>query len=276
MVETAGGLLAAGAHKEVHRALSYLQKTQQADGHWPQNMWLDGSAYWNGIQMDETALPILLMNLAHRERVLVQKDLIRLWPMVKKAVGYLVRNGPVSPQDRWEEDPGYAPFTVAAQVAALLAAADFADVNHESLIAEYLREIADVWHDSIDRWMYVSKTDWCGKFGVEGYYVRIAPNEAEDGISRFNSRVHVKNVLAAEDTRRASHLVSPDALDLVRFGFARLTIHACAIRQSSLTPCSRRKPRRVPSGTATTTMAMASIRMERLSTERELAEVGPC
>ena len=73
MVETAGGLLAAGAHEEVHRALSYLQKTQQADGHWPQNMWLDGSAYWNGIQMDETALPILLVNLAHREKVLVRK-----------------------------------------------------------------------------------------------------------------------------------------------------------------------------------------------------------
>ena len=218
MVETAGGLLAAGAHEEVHRALSYLQKTQQADGHWPQNMWLDGSAYWNGIQMDETALPILLVNLAYREKVLAENDLVRLWPMVKKAAGYLVRNGPVSPQDRWEEDPGYTPFTVAAQIAALLATADFADVNHENLIAEYLREIADVWHDSIDRWMYVSKTDWCGKFGVEGYYVRIVPKNAGDGVSRFMRRIHVKNVLATEDTRRASHLVSPDALDLVRFG----------------------------------------------------------
>jgi glucoamylase len=218
MVETAGGLLAAGAHEEVHRALSFLEKTQLPDGHWPQNMWLDGSPYWNGIQMDETALPILLVNLAHREKMLAENDLVRLWPMMKIAVGYLVRNGPVSPQDRWEEDPGYTPFTVAAQIAALLVAADFAEVNHESLIGEYLREIADVWHDSIDRWMYVSKTDWCRKFNVEGYYIRIAPKEDGQGVTRFQDAVHVKNVLAAEDTRRANHLISPDALDFVRFG----------------------------------------------------------
>ena len=159
MVETAGGLLAAGAHGEVHRALLYLQRTQQPDGHWPQNMWLDGTAYWNGIQMDETALPILLMNMAHREKVLAKEELVWLWPMVKLAAGYLVRNGPVSPQDRWEEDPGYTPFTVAAQIASLLASADFADINHETSIATYLREIADVWNDCIDRWMYVSNTD---------------------------------------------------------------------------------------------------------------------
>ena len=218
MVETVGGLLAAGAHQEVHRALSYLQKTQLADGHWPQNMWLDGSAYWNGIQMDETALPILLVDLASREKVLAEKDLAELWPMMKKAVGYLARNGPVSPQDRWEEDPGYTPFTVGAQIAALLAAADFADLNHEKLIGEYLREIADVWRDSIDRWMYASNTDWCKRFNVEGYYVRIAPQDNGQEGARFESRVHVKNVVAAEDSRSAKYLVSPDALDLVRFG----------------------------------------------------------
>jgi glucoamylase len=158
------------------------------------------------------------VNLAHREKVLVENDLVRLWPMLKKATGYLVRNGPVSPQDRWEEDPGYTPFTVAAQIAALLVAGDLAELNHESLIAEYLREIADVWHYSIDRWMYVSGTDWCRKFNVEGYYIRIAPKETGQGVSRFQDNVHVKNVLAAEDTRRANHLISPDALDFVRFG----------------------------------------------------------
>jgi glucoamylase len=113
MVETAGGLLAAGAHEDVGRVLAYLQKTQQPDGHWSQNMWLDGSPYWDGIQMDETALPILLVDLAHREKALADGDVARFWPMVRKAAGYLARNGPVSPQDRWEEDPGYSPFTVA-------------------------------------------------------------------------------------------------------------------------------------------------------------------
>ena len=218
MVETAGGLLAAGAHEDARRVLAFLQRTQHSDGHWPQNMWLDGSPYWNGIQMDETALPILLLDLAHREKALADGDLIKFWPMVKKAAGYLARNGPVSQQDRWEEDPGYTPFTVSAEIAALLAAADMADLNHESFIATHLREIADVWNSSIERWMYMSATDWCKKFKVEGYYVRIAPKTTGTNGASLQKNIKVKNVTASEDTRRASHLISPDALALVRFG----------------------------------------------------------
>ena len=39
-----------------------------------------------------------------REKALEEGDLARFWPMVKSAAGYLVRNGPASPEDRWEED----------------------------------------------------------------------------------------------------------------------------------------------------------------------------
>ena len=66
LVETAGGFLAAGAHEDARRVLRFLQVTQDADGHWCQNMWLDGSPYWTGIQMDEIALPVLLVDLAAR------------------------------------------------------------------------------------------------------------------------------------------------------------------------------------------------------------------
>jgi glucoamylase len=218
MVEAAGGLLAAGAHEDVRRVLVFLRATQQPDGHWSQNMWLDGSPYWDGIQMDETALPILLVDLARREKTLSEADLTRYWPMVRRAAGYLVRNGPVSPQDRWEEDPGYSPFTVGAEIAALLAAADLADLNHEVSVATYLREVADVWSTSIERWMYVLGTDWCRKFDVEGYYVRIAPAQTAAGGSSFQKDVNIKNVTGDDHIRRASHLVSPDALALVRFG----------------------------------------------------------
>jgi glucoamylase len=217
MVETAGALLAGGAHDDVRRALSYLRETQLPDGHWSQNMWVDGSPYWNGIQLDETALPILLVDLARREKALSEADVARYWPMVRQAAGYLVRNGPVSPQDRWEEDPGYSPFSVAAEIAALLAAADLADLGHEASIAIYLREIADVWNDSIDRWMYRSGTDWCRKFNVDGYYLRIAQQKAGKPVGSQDF-VHVKNVSAAEDSLLARHLVSPDALALARFG----------------------------------------------------------
>jgi len=168
--------------------------------------------------MDETALPVLLVDLARREKALAAGDLEKFWPMAKKAAGYLARNGPVSPQDRWEEDPGYTPFTVAAEIAALLAAAELAELNHEASLANHLREIADVWNDSIERWMYMSATDWCKKYKVNGYYVRIAPKTTgADGESR-QKNIKVKNVTASEDTRRASHLISPDALALVRFG----------------------------------------------------------
>ena len=218
LVESAGGLLAAGAHGEARRVLCYLQATQEADGHWAQNMWLDGSPYWNGIQMDETALPVLLVDLAWREKALDVADVARFWPMARRAAAYLVRNGPVSPQDRWEEDPGYSPFTVAAEIAALLAAADLADLHHETPIARYLRETADVWHASIDRWMFVTGTDWCRKYDVAGYYVRIAPVVKEEGVSRFLGSIAVKNVATGLDESPACHLVSPDALALVRFG----------------------------------------------------------
>ncbi len=217
MVETAGALLASGAHDDTRRALTFLQSTQQPDGHWPQNMWVDGTPYWNGIQLDETALPVLLVDLAHREKAISDADMQSFWPMVQRAAGYLARNGPVSPQDRWEEDPGYSPFSVAAEIAAILVAADMAALNNEPAMATYLREIADVWHTSIDRWMYASATDWCKKFDVEGYYLRIASANPGEG-ERFQNFVRVKNVTAAEDTRMAKHLVSPDALALVRFG----------------------------------------------------------
>ena len=221
LVESAGGLLAAGARGEVRRVLRYLQATQEADGHWAQNMWLDGSPYWSGVQMDETALPILLVDLARREGALDPDDPPRFWPMVRQAAAYLVRNGPVSPQDRWEEDPGYSSFTVAAEIAALLAAAELADMHDEPTVATYLRETADVWTSSIDRWMYVTDTDWCREYGVAGYYIRIAPVDAEESVSRFQAWVPVKNVDPDETARPASHLVSPDALALVRFGLRR-------------------------------------------------------
>lgn len=217
LVETAGGLLAAGAHNNARRVLSYLQATQEKDGYWAQNMWLDGTPYWGGIQMDETALPILLVDLAWRERALTQDDVMRFWPMVRRAAVYLLRNGPISPQDRWEEDGGYTPFTVASEIAALLVAADMADLNHETSLAVYLREVADNWNAAIDRWLYVSDTDWCRQYGVKGYYIRIATMNAGETVPA-QEQVLIKNVSCDKAYQLAGHLVSPDALALVRFG----------------------------------------------------------
>lgn len=218
LVESAGGLLATGAREDVHRVLHYLRVTQEADGHWPQNMWLDGAPYWNGIQMDETAFPILLVDLARREKALGKGDLTMLWSMIKRAASFLVRNGPVTQQDRWEEDAGYSPFTLAVEIAALLVAADFAEANNELTIAAYLRETADAWHANIERWTYVTGTELATRLGVEGYYVRIAPPEEADAASPEAGFVPIKNRPPGQSAEPAVHIISPDALALVRFG----------------------------------------------------------
>lgn len=218
LVETAGGLLAAGACDDGQRVIRYLQITQEADGHWSQNMWLDGTPYWQGVQMDETALPILLIDMIRREGALHDDDLARFWPMVRKAASFLVCNGPVTQQDRWEEDPGYSPFTLAAEIAALLAAADLADANDESAAATFLRETADEWNAYVERWIYVTGTDLARQVGVEGYYVRIAPPEAAEAASPAQGFVPIKNRPPGQSTEPAASLISPDALALVRFG----------------------------------------------------------
>jgi glucoamylase len=218
LAEVAGGMLAAGTKEDVHRILHYLQATQEADGHWPQNMWLDGTPYWGGIQMDETAFPILLVDLAYRHGALGGDDLTRLFPMVHRAASFLVQNGPVTPQDRWEEDPGYSPFTLAVEIAALLAAADLADLNGHPAAAIYLREKADTWEANIERWTYVRDTDLARQVGVEGYYVRIAPPEECEAPSPLHGFVPIKNRPPGESVAPTTHIISPDALALVRFG----------------------------------------------------------
>jgi glucoamylase len=217
LVEAAGGLLAAGARTDALRVLEYLRVTQDADGSWPQNMWVDGEPYWHGIQLDETALPILLVELLQRDGV--PADVISsFWPMVRRAASYIITRGPVTQQDRWEEEPGFAPFTVAVEIAALLVAADLVDRGGDPAGAEYLRETADAWNDSIEESLYVRGTALARKLGIDGYYVRIAPPETADAASPKGGFVPIKNRPRPRDDEPTYQIVSPDVLALVRFG----------------------------------------------------------
>jgi len=218
MVQTAGGLLAANAFEEARRVLNYLMVTQEDDGHWTQNMWLDGSPYWKGIQMDQTALPIMLVDLVNRETKLTESDLKHFWPMIRKAVSYLVTYGPISNQDRWEENAGYSTFTLAVEIAALLIAADYAELNNEPQVAIYLRETADSWNSSIERWTYVTGSDLAEFVGVEGYYVRINSNEQLETDQSGSELLTISNRPRGENVCPINEMVSPDALALVRFG----------------------------------------------------------
>ena len=168
--------------------------------------------------MDEAAFPVLLVDLMRREAPGALGDLKRWWPMVKNAIGFVARNGPVTQQDRWEEDAGYSPFTLAVEVAGLLAAADLADLMKETRISAYLRDLADTWNDSIERWTYSTDGGLAQQIGVDGYYVRIAPPEDECAASITEGFVPIKNRPPGQSLEQASHIVSPDALALVRFG----------------------------------------------------------
>ena len=218
LVETASALLAAGAVSDAVRVLRYLEATQEVDGNWAQNLWLDGRPYWSGIQMDETAFPVLLIDLMRREAPEALGKIERWWPMVRKAVSFIIRNGPVTQQDRWEEDAGFSPFTLSAEISALVVAADIADLTGHADQAQTIRDVADAWNDNIERWTYANGGDLAQQLGIPGYYVRIAPPDTDGAASPTQGFVPIKNKPPGQDGERAYHIISPDALALVRFG----------------------------------------------------------
>ena len=215
LVNSAGALIALGHVVMARRTLRYLLSTQEADGRWAQNLWLDGTPYWNGVQMDEIAFPIFFAELLSRADQLADLD---PWPMIRSAAGFLVRHGPVTGQDRWEENGGYSPFSLAVQISALLIAADFADRSKAPELAELFRTTADAWNESIERWTYVSDTRLARECEVEGYYVRIAPPDVEDAQPASLGRIPIKNRPMGEHDAQYDDIVSVDALALVRFG----------------------------------------------------------
>lgn len=217
LVEIAGGLIAAGATDAAEGVLGYLMAVQESDGHWVQNSWLDGRPYWGGVQMDETGFPVLLYDMLLRAGAIDRSETTRYAKMIEAAAGYIVRNGPSTQQDRWEEDGGYSPFTLAVEIAALLAAADAIEAAGRSSAAQYLREVADGWNEQIETWTYAVDTELSRTLGIEGYYVRVGAATG-GGVDALRGRVAIRNRADTNASLEASSLISPDALALVRFG----------------------------------------------------------
>lgn len=215
LCETAMGKLACGDERGAQRALFYLACTQEKAGSWCQNMWLDGTVHWSAEQMDGIAMPILLADKLRREDKLGG---FHVWPMVRAAALFLVRNGPGTQQDRWEGVAGFSVFTMACEVAALLAAADFADLAAEAGLADFFRATADAWNEAIDDYTYVEGTNIAKKYDLDGYYMRIAPLSAIEDRSPKRLRIKLPNHMFGDRSRKAVDVISPDALALVRFG----------------------------------------------------------
>ena len=85
-------------------------------------------------------------------------------------------------------------------------------------MAAYLRETADAWNASIERWTYLTDTDVDHQLGIEGHYVRLAPPEKAEAASPQQGFVPIKCRPPQQHVGLAASIVGPDALALVRFG----------------------------------------------------------
>jgi glucoamylase len=217
LVETSGGFLALDSKDHVLEILNYLMATQEANGRWSQNMWLEGSPSWTGLQMDEIALPIVLVNKCYQIKKIESDRLKRYWPGIKKAISFLIIHGPSTPQDRWEEEPGLTAFTLAAEISGLLSAAHLAEIDGDKSMAKYCLETADYWNDQIEKWTYVTDTPLSKKIGVDGYYIRTNNTHHPADVVK-NQILKIKNRNEDNGKMHLWELVSVDALALVRFG----------------------------------------------------------
>jgi glucoamylase len=213
LVESASAFLALGAVEEAREVLRYLIATQEEDGHWLQNQWLGGKKYWEGIQLDETAFPVLLAATLAERGALAG---IEVQDTVRRALSFVAREGPATAQDRWEEDSGVNTFTLAVCIAALVAGADFLEPADRRLALA----LADYWNAEVENWTAVQGTGLAGRLGVRGYYARVAPAPAMGDPREMRNVLPIKNQvqdprLAAEDQ------VGVDFLQLVRFGLRR-------------------------------------------------------
>ncbi|WP_308387995.1 glycoside hydrolase family 15 protein [Acidithiobacillus sp. AMEEHan] len=210
LVESAGAALIAGMTEEARQVLCYLISTQQADGHWLQNQWLGGKPFWQGIQLDEAAFPVLLASLLRAHDAL---GAIAVRDMVQRALRFILREGPVTGQDRWEEDAGVNPFTLAVAIAALVEGAEILGGK----AAELALVVADYWNARLEDWTFVRDTDLAKQHGVRGYYLRISPQDVLTHDGAENEWVLIKN-RAHDPHLPACEQVATDFLQLVRCG----------------------------------------------------------
>ena len=119
--------------------------------------------------MDQVALPIVL---AWWLGMRTADD----WSHVEKAADYIVANGPDSPNERWENQSGYSPNTIAAEIAGLVCAADIARRNGDADKAAEYERIADEWRANVERWTATTN----GPYSPKPYYLRVTKDGEPD------------------------------------------------------------------------------------------------
>lgn len=202
LYHVATALDAAGDRAGAQRALDYLFRVQQRpDGSYPQNSWLDGRPFWPSLQLDEVAWPLLLA-------LQLGRDDATTWTRhVRPSGELLLAQGPSTPQERWEEESGHSPSTIAAQIAGLVAAAEIAMKHGATADATRYRKAAREWSSRLPEWTVTSS----GPHSPRPYYIRIAQRGRPDA----GDRLELNNGGGSVDERS---VVDAGFLELVRLG----------------------------------------------------------
>jgi len=228
-------LLVAGDRSTAQAATRFLfERQQQTDGSMPRNSLLNGQPApdTGGLQLDETSYPILMdwqSGLA-QDRNLYRNHVI-------PAADFLVAHGPSDGVERWEEQSGYSPSTIAAEIAGLTAAAHIATVNGDSLRAAIYQATADDFARNIKSWTVTTNGPFISPT-VPSYFIRIAQNADPNSPDQVN----LGNGSITVDQRS---LIDAGFLELVRLGILPADDPTV---QSSLTVVDETIERQTPSG----------------------------
>jgi glucoamylase len=243
LFQTATALLAAGDTVTPRRVLVYLAISQRADGGFYQNFWIDGRPYWKGVQLDEVSFPIVLAWRMYKAGALGEFDPIE---MVAAACGFLVREGPATAQERWEESSGFSPSTLAINIAALVCAGDLFEAADDAATAAFVREYADFLEQHVDGW--TATTAGTLLPGLPHHYIRINPNVDEREDPNLGD-IMLANQPPGSAVYPVRDIVDAGFLELVRYGVRdphdplivnSLRVVDAVLKSETLLPCWRR------------------------------------
>ncbi len=218
MVNSSTGLIAAGNYETAYRSLVFLATSQLDDGSFPQNFWINGEPYWSGLQLDEVSTPIILAHKLWKDKELKNFDPYHL---ITGAASFLIKKGPSTKQERWEEAAGYSPSTLASMIAALVCAGDFVRDRGEKDLAGLFESYADFLEANIENWTITENGTLHEK--VKKHYVRINPIEPgeslpENGVSDDAILSLANQEPDTQSDFPAKEIVDAGFLELVRYG----------------------------------------------------------
>jgi glucoamylase len=216
LVKSVSALLAVGDLSTPLRSLIYLAVSQREDGGFYQNFWIDGRPYWQGVQLDEVAFPVLLAWRLWKRDAL---GTFNPYEMIRRAAGFLIREGPITPQDRWEEARGYSPSTLAVHIAALVCAAEFFEDHGDQATAAFIRDYADFLESHIERWTVTTQGTLVP--GITRHYIRANPASAADCADEdpnCGTLVLANQPPGSRYEFPAKEIVDAGFLELVRYG----------------------------------------------------------